>query len=621
MKSSVRLIVACLSLSALTIISVGQVNAEGVNPDALVGKIQNEVSIPFLGIKADPNIPHGEFLNGRVVNSKIYPGTDDNGFNVYVPAQYDPAKPACLLIKPDGLGFDEGNILDSLIANKEVPVIISLGVGHGAVFNGPVGTANRHATQYNRSYKFDSMNDRFADYVLNEVLPAAQKLKTRDGRAIHLSPDGNDHAAWGASTDGIGAFTLAWQRPDQFTRVYAVIGTFVSMRGGHEYPALIRKTEPKTFRIFMEDGTTDSWNLLFGSWYEENLRMESALKFAGYDVAHAWGVHGHDPRPGMAIFADVMRWLWRDYPSPIKAGTSRNSTLQEITVPQEGWRKVSQTFQSAAGLTANPKGDVYLSDAPAGAIYRFGGQDAAPSVFLKQGSGIIGQAFGPDGILYGIVPREKKIVALDSHGKTIRTIAEGITGHGIVVTHDGTLYITEPGEHSDMPSQIWQIKPNGEKKVVDQGIYAASGVAVGSDGSLFYVAEKNTKWIYSYAIQPDGSLASKQAYFWLHLADIPNDGGTEDLAVDMNHNLYAATPMGIQICDFNGRVRAILPLPTPCGPVRSLCFGGEHFDILYATDGTQVFTRRLKVPGFAPWSAPIPYATNNSSFNPPINPY
>ena len=106
-------------------------------------------------------------------------------------------------------------------------------------------------------------------------------------------------------------------------------------------------------------------------------------------------------------------------------------------------------------------------------------------------------------------------------------------------------------------------------------------------------------------VHPDGSFHDKQPYFWLHMSDIPNDSGAEDLALDTHGNLYVATRMGIQVCDQNGRVRAILPLPTPSGPVRSLAFGGENFEILYATDETQVLTRRLKVRGFAPWSAPM----------------
>ncbi len=600
-----------LTLFAATLSSIRGQEPAAIDPNTLPVKIQSELSGPPLDdSKTDPNVPHGEFIGGTITNSIIYPGTENN-FQVYVPAQYDPAKPACLLVKLDGLGNSEGTVLDNLIAKKEVPVLIGVGISPGTIFKDPPGTPNRHALRFNRSYEFDSLNDHFPDYVLKELLPAVQKLKTRDGRAIVISADGNDHAATGASTGGIGSFTLAWRRPDQFTRVYDVIGTFVSMRGGHEYPALIRKTDPKPIRIFLEDGSADAWNPLFGSWYEANLNMESALSFAGYDVAHAWGTHGHDGKPGAVIFPDVMRWLWRDYPAPVKAGVSKNTTLQEILVRGEGWNRIPHDFQSAAGLAADDKGEVYLSDAPAATIYRLGSDDQ-PNIFLDKGPTVVGEAFGPDGTLYGVVPGEKKIVAIDRQGAT-RPLTEGIAGHGIVVTHDGTLYVSEPGEHSEMPSQIWQIKPDGSKKVIDQGLSSASGIAFATDGTLFFAAESTTKWIYSYLVQPDGTVTDKQPFFWLHMTDIPNDSGAEDLAVDTHENLYVATRMGIQVCDQQGRVRAILPLPNPCGPIRSLCFGGEHFDILYVTDGIQVFRRKLLVPGYAPWAPLVAYPSKGGA--------
>jgi sugar lactone lactonase YvrE len=162
-----------------------------------------------------------------------------------------------------------------------------------------------------------------------------------------------------------------------------------------------------------------------------------------------------------------------------------------------------------------------------------------------------------------------------------------------------------------MPSRLWQIQA-GAKKLADQGLLSATGVAFSPDGSLFFAAEKTTKWVYSYVVQKDGSLADKQPFYWLHMTDVPNDSGAEDLAIDTHGNLYVATRMGIQVCDQNGRVRAILPLPTPAGPVRSLAFGGPNFDVLYATDGKRLFMRRLKLPGFAPWGAPIAVPTQGA---------
>jgi sugar lactone lactonase YvrE/enterochelin esterase-like enzyme len=611
-------------MPALALLSATLAIAPGhaqTSPDRsrLVEKIQSELgdAFPPADGKPDPNVPHGVFLQGAITDSRIYPGTD-NPFQVYVPAQYDPARPACFLLKLDGLAAYEGTVLDNLIARREVPVTIGIGISPGTIWKDPPGapqttvlynhsgrtaqlSAKRVAYRFNRSYEFDSVNDHFPDFVLNELLPEVQRLKTQDGRPIRLSADGNDHAVTGGSTGGIGSFTLAWRRPDQFTRVYSLIGTFVSMRGGHEYFALIRKTDPKPIRIFLEDGSTDAWNPLFGSWYDANLNMESALTFSGYDVAHAWGTHGHNGTPGRVILPDVLRWLWRDYPAPVKRGVSQNSTLQEVTLPDESWQRIEQPFQSAAGLAADARGDVYLSDAGAGSIWRIGGE-GRPAVFAKQ-PGIVAQAAGPDGMLYGVAAGAKKIVAIDPQGRS-RTIVEGVAGRGIVATAEGVIYVSEPGPHSDMPSRVWRIRGGG-RKLVDEGLASASGVAFSPDGGLFFAAEKSTKWIYSYVVQPDGSLRHKQPFYWLHMTDIPNDSGAEDLAVDTHGNLYAATRMGIQICDQNGRVRAILELPRPGGPVRSICFAGEHFDVLWATDGAHVFRRRLRVRGFAPWAKPI----------------
>jgi gluconolactonase len=591
----------------LLLAAAGMVRGEAsaVPPgDVLEQKIQSELSTPPLEDRQpNPNLPQGEVLHGFIKDSPIYPGTS-NGFDVYVPAQYDPAKPACLLLKLDGLDGYVATVLDNLIGKGAVPIMIGVGISAGAT------TAPNGHTRFNRSYEFDSVDDRFSNFVLTELLPAVGKLKTRNGRPINLSTDGNDHAVIGASSGGAGAFTLAWRRPDQFTRVYSLIGTFVSMRGGNEYPALIRKTDPQPIRIFLEDGSSEAAFPLFGSWYEDNLSMESALSFSGYDVGHAWGTHGHDGGPGMGIFPDVLRWLWRDYPAPIKPGASQNSMLQEITLPGESWQKIPQTFRSATGLAADPKGEIYLSDAPAAAIYHFSADDRS-TVFLSHTPAIIGQAFGCEGNLYGVVPDQQKIIVIDPSGST-RTVADGIAGRGILVTHDGTLYVSAPGDHGDLPSQTWRIQADGNKKIVDRGLVCSSGVAFSPDGAFFFAAESSTRSIYSYVVQPDGTFAEKEPYYWLHSTDILNASGAEDLAVDMNDNLYAATSMGVQVCDENGRVRAILPLPKPCGPTRSLCFGGEHFDILYVTDGHQVFKRKMKVAGYPPWTAPVAPVTHNS---------
>jgi len=133
----------------LTTISIVYAQASRpVDAYTLVEKIQGELSGPFPPDdgKPDTNVPHGEFLRGTIADSKIYPGTE-NGFEVYVPVQYDPARPACLLLKLDGFGAYTGTVLDNLIAKHEVPVMIGIGIASGTVWKDPAGTPKRAAAR------------------------------------------------------------------------------------------------------------------------------------------------------------------------------------------------------------------------------------------------------------------------------------------------------------------------------------------------------------------------------------------------------------------------------------------------------------------------------------------
>src|SRR5262249_16400827 len=333
-------------------------------------------------------------------------------------------------------------------------------------------------------------------------LPEVETKKTSDGRAIRLSHEGNDRAIGGASSGAICAFTAAWERPDAFTRVFSAIGTYVGLRGGERYPSLIRKYEPKPIRIFLQDGSNDL-NIYGGDWWMANQTMERALVFAGYEVQHVWGEGAHNQKHATALFPDAMRWVWKDWPQPPKTGQSKNQTLNDILIPGQGWQLVSEGYRFTEGPAANAKGEVFFSDIPASKAYKIG-LDGKVSVFVEDSKRSNGQAFGPDGRLYAVATGEPKVFAYDASGK-VSTIGEGIVGNGIVVAHNGNIYVTNPGGGND-PSKVWLIKPNGEKKVVDTGLVYANGVTLSPDQTLLYVADYRSHWVYSYQIQADGSL-------------------------------------------------------------------------------------------------------------------
>ncbi len=143
--------------------------------------------------------------------------------------------------------------------------------------------------------------------------------------------------------------------------------------------------------------------------------------------------------------------------------------------------------------------------------------------------------------------------------------------------------------------------------MVDTGLRYSNGVTLSPDQTLLYIDDYRSHWVYSYQIQPDGTLAYKQRYYWLHVPDVPDDSQADGMRVDRDGRLYVATRLGVQVCDQAGRVNVIIP--TPNGRISNLSFGGENFDTLYATCGDRVYKRKLKVKGANAWDKPNKPAT------------
>jgi sugar lactone lactonase YvrE/enterochelin esterase-like enzyme len=532
------------------------------------------------------DVPKGEVKQYTFDKSKIFPGTTRE-YWVYVPKQYDPTKPACVYVNQDGVQYNAPAVFDELIHKKEMPITIGVFVMHGRV----KALSDQALDRFNRSYEYDGLGDNYARFLLEELLPEVERQKAGDGREIHLSKDGNDRAIGGASSGAICAFTAAWERPDAFRRVFSAIGTYVGLRGGNEYPTLIRKYEPKPIRIFLQDGSGDL-NIYGGDWWMANQEMERSFVFAGYEVNHDWGTGGHNGEHATKIFPDAMRWLWKDHAAGIKVGGG-SPQLKEILIPGEDWKLIAEGYKFTEGPCVNEKGEVFYNDVPESKTYKVA-LDGKVSEFISDSKKGDGQRFGPDGRLYAVAGGAEQIVAYEPNGK-ISVIADGFRGNDLVVKHDGGIYVTNPGWNGTDPSRVWYISPKGEKKVVDTGLRFSNGITLSPDQSLLYVADSRTHWVYSYRVQPDGSLTDKQKYFHLHVPDTADDSGADGLRVDMDGRLYVATRMGIQICDQAGRVNCIVP--TPNGKLSNFTFGGEQFDTLYATCGDKVYARKLKVKG------------------------
>ena len=318
-------------------------------------------------------VPKGEIFEFIVDHSQIYPGTSRK-ITVYVPAEYKADKPACVYVGLDGLGFDVSTVFDNLIYKHEMPVTIAIGVAPGAVVSGSrqsdvvtnraEGAGNEDPDpRFNRSFEFDSLSVNLARFILEEILPEVERRKTAGGLPIRLSKDPNDRAAGGASTGGIGAFTLAWEQPYAFRRVFTAIGTFVGMRGGDRYAVLIRKTEAKPIRIFMQDGSSDEWmrGPEMGDWWMSNQTIERALEFAGYQVKYVWGNGTHNGAHAEAVFPDAMRWLWKDWPQAVAPGESQNTFLHAILSARRGLARDHRNLSISRNFGRRSQGQYCVS--------------------------------------------------------------------------------------------------------------------------------------------------------------------------------------------------------------------------------------------------------------------
>jgi enterochelin esterase-like enzyme len=253
-------------------------------------------------------VPQGKVTEHDWKTSQVYPGTERK-YWVYVPAQYDDGQAANVMVFQDGQNylkedgqFRTGIVFDNLIHKGEIPVTIGIFINPGVVPAAAEGAQPRR----NRSYEYDRVSDDYARFLLEEILPEVD-------RTYNLTDDPERRGICGISSGGICAFTVAWHRPDAFRKVISHVGSFTNIQGGYVYPSLIRKTEKKPLRVFLQDGSGDLDNL-FGSWPLANQEMAAALKFAGYDYRFEFGDGGHNGKHGGAILPDTLRWLWRAEP-------------------------------------------------------------------------------------------------------------------------------------------------------------------------------------------------------------------------------------------------------------------------------------------------------------------
>lgn len=310
---TLRYTLGCFSL-ALTL--AGRVAAQSPS------EIPNPDIHYHLGPDSMPEdgVPKGEVRGPFTLPSNAYPGTSHT-YWVYVPSQYNPSIPASLMIFNDGQAYKNPdgdlrapNVLDNLIYRHEIPIMIAVFINPGRTPEQPEPNPKEWGDKTtNRPTEYNTLDNRYARVIVDELLPTLSK-------DYNLSRNPDNHAIGGASSGAIAAFTVAWERPDQFHKVLSMIGSFTNIRGGHAYADIVAKSDRKPIRIFLQDGRNDNRSLKpdgtydqTRDWFYQNVRLMKALTAKGYDVNYEWGMNKHGQKMGGEVLPEMMRWLWRDH--------------------------------------------------------------------------------------------------------------------------------------------------------------------------------------------------------------------------------------------------------------------------------------------------------------------
>lgn len=542
-----------------------------------------------LGPDSQPRegVPKGTVTKHVLPPGKYYPGTPHN-YAIYVPAQYDANRPTAFMVFLDGSGA-LGNgvrvptVFDNLIHKKDLPPMIGIFVDPGVL--PAVGSAQ---SRFERVFEYDSLGDRYSRFLVEELIPAvAGKYK--------LSQNPNDRGIYGVSTGAVGALVAAWHRPDQFRRVLSFIGTFVAMKGGDGFAALIRRSEAKPIRVFLQAGKNDhiapnqpQGTFYGGSWPINNRVMLDALEFAGYDAKLELGEEAHNMKHGAAILPDALRWLWRGYPAPIAVrepvaldgpGWDPRGKVSSIVWAEKPWQKVQG---GAVDAVAGLNGTVYF--ASAGKIYRT--KDGETSVYQEKVGPVTALAIGADNRVYAA--GGGRIV---SYGPEMRVVARNTIATGLAVTAKGDVYYVDAAKRAGRVGGT----------LVPLEMMQPAGMVLSPDEGMVVVTDAGGRFAWSFQIGVDRSLKNGEPFFRLEMPETGWQSGVREAAIDAIGQVYFATSVGIQVCEANGRVAALLHSPE--GTMRGIAFGDGQ---LYAATDTGLFRRPVKVKGGVKGALPRP---------------
>lgn len=526
-----------------------------------------------------PGVPAGRLEKYTHDNSAVYPGTVRD-YWVYIPAAHDPAQPAPVTIVQDGWAHLQperrwrmATVFDNLMHARAIPAGIGIFINPGVIPASRPGVPER--TQ--RSFEYDSPDDRYARFLIEEILPAVHAR-------YPLASDPGSRLIMGGSSGAFCAFNAAWHRPDAFGRVCSIVGSYVNLRGGHHAPNLVRLTEPKPLRIFLEGGGEDLI-VYAGDWWTANTVMLAALTYSGYAVNHAWAPQaGHNDYHGSSIFPAALRWLWQDYPQPLRVGENSRQPIVSLTVPGAGWRRASD-LDRVQHLAAGPQGQIYFTREYDARLHRLS-PDGRTTIVATTAASLAALTVAADGRIFATQPALHRVVALGPDGAAL-SIIDDLTADSLAVTADGSLYALSSERRT-----LTLVSPDGRRTALPLPTERPHRLALTTDGSQLIVTEATGDRAWQISLRPDGTLAHPEPCYRFESTGTPAQP-PGDVTTHPKRWSFFVTRQGLQLADHDGRVIGLFTPPGP-GPLGSVALAGTTD--LYVTCGGRIYRRPLRNP-------------------------
>jgi enterochelin esterase-like enzyme len=529
--------------------------------------------------KTSNDLKKGEFFKDIFVSERFFPGTE-RAYQIYIPDGLDRTKEVPIMVFQDGMKYEANHVLDHLVAKKEIPPMIGIFIAPGIV----KAVDEKQAQQrYQRSYEYDSVSPLYGQFLIEEILPFIEKK-----HQLKFSKNPNDCAIAGSSTGGICALNVAWQHNHRFRRVYTSVGTYVGLRGGDTLASWMRLQEPRALRVFLQDGENDL-NIYAGDWWMQNLLMERALQWCGYEVNHAWGTEGHKNFQAAQIFPDVMRWLWKDYPAEVKPPNAEKSqgAWKELLAEGSAWHKINNI--NNAKLFVDQQEQVWA---------------VANQQLIKMNADQKWQKISEinDGveILYVVnadevwIKKDQQLLKTDSLLKNTQFLLKGNV-NTIVKDSKGYTYISVADQKS-------LIVLDAKDKEVQRHHFEFSPTMLGlrADQSELILGREDQQMVWLAQIQSNQELKYATPFFHLHRQEGLSGGATHVVSLENGYTLLLSD-MGIQYMDQPGRTHLILNNPEQKA-IQSMVMVKNK---LYVSDENGVYLRDLLINGLNSMLPPV----------------